>query len=382
MKPLLKIMIIVYASIAVCLTGLMIFVIGRGGIHMNVNSFGMNNLKLVNTQTADLEGIDSITLKYASDDIVFYTSENEELVLKEYMNFTPDENELTAIERNGSKLRLEGRKDNGGNWFFGANRNSRMEVYLPGDYNGSLSAGTSSGCIDSDLVFQLKEFEASCSSGDIKLNEVNADNITAATSSGYITFKKAEGRRRFSASSGDIKILGGSGDTEVSTSSGYITIENSAGVLRAKASSGDITVRGAYGEKNINTSSGYITVEDAKGYIKASASSGDIRISDNEGAGSISTTSGYIDADFGNNIAAITEDIYIESSSGDAKIRIPESLAFDFRAKTSSGDIDTFFDQQLNFDKNNKKAEGRIGANPSIRLDITTTSGIIKVKSR
>lgn len=383
MRKLIITLVSIFAVIAIGLVCLLVVAINSGGLHMNGNSFNLSHLELVNTQTVALDGIDDISIEYQADDVVFYTSDSEELILKEYMNFTPKEDELTRINSSRSRLTLKGRVyNNYSHWLFSMNRSSRMEIYLPSEYSNALSVSSSSGDISSDLIFHVTGFSASSTSGDISLNEVYAERITSSASSGEITYQTAEGERSFSSTSGDIRIDSGNGNTSASSTSGSITIKNANGELSAAASSGDIRIEASSGKKDVETTSGEIVITDSDGYTEASASSGDIRISKLAGAGRFGTTSGEILVDFADDAAAINDDIRVGASSGDVSLTIPKELQFDFSAEVSSGEIDTFFDNQLSYSKDDKNAYGTIGANPSIQLDISTTSGNIRVNQR
>ena len=399
MRPFFKVLIIVYAAIAVGLIGLLIFLIHTGGIRTADFSIG-GNLKLVNTQSIKLEGIEDLKIKYSSDDVVFYKSDSDELIIKEYMSFTPKEEELTQITKSGKELRLEGKRDGWNGFVLGFNRNSRMEIYLPAGYKNNIYISTASGNIKSGLILKVREFELttasgdiefnevsganltiSSASGDIEFNEVSGENLTISSASGNLNFKKAEGNRKLSTSSGDIKVYGGSGKTEISSISGSIYVQNSIGDFDAGTSSGDIKVEGTIGRKDLHSTSGEIKLENSEGYIKAYTSSGDIRISNTSGAGDFHSTSGQIEVEFSNEITSITDDINAESSSGDVIMRIPASLAFEFSASTGSGDI-SFFNDLVSYSKNNKKATATVGTAPLIRLTVETTSGEIKIKSK
>ncbi len=418
MRPFFKVLIIVYAAIAVGLIGLLIFLIHTGGIRTADFSIG-GNLKLVNTQSIKLEGIEDLKIKYSSDDVVFYESDSDELIIKEYMSFTPKEEELTQITKSGKELRLEGMRDGWNGFVLGFNRNSRMEIYLPAGYKNNIYISTASGNIKSGLILKVREFELttasgdiefnevsganltistasgdiefnevsganltiSSASGDIEFNEVSGENLTISSASGNLNFKKAEGNRKLSTSSGDIKVYGGSGKTEISSISGSIYVQNSIGDFDAGTSSGDIKVEGTIGRKDLHSTSGEIKLENSEGYIKAYTSSGDIRISNTSGAGDFHSTSGQIEVEFSKEITSITDDINAESSSGDVIMRIPASLAFEFSASTGSGDI-SFFNDLVSYSKNNKKATATVGTAPLIRLTVETTSGEIKIKSK
>jgi DUF4097 and DUF4098 domain-containing protein YvlB len=371
-------MIAIFGVIALGLVLLMATVIRTGRLPIS-SSYSIADVSLVKTSNLSMEGITRLSLEYSSDDIRFYESDTEELILKEYMSITPKEKELTQIKQTSSELRLRGGDRMRQNWIFN-HYNGYVEVYLPADYHGSISASTSSGNIDSDLVLNQSDFAAACSSGDIRLHEVHADQISAATTSGNIEFDRAEGTRSFASSSGDIKIHGGNGDTDASSTSGNITINETTGELRADSSSGNITIEAADGTKEIETTSGEITLSDCSGFIEASASSGNIEISDLGGAGDFETTSGNIKVSFTEELLSSKEDIIADASSGNVELSLPSGLSFDFSAETSSGDIDTYFDDNLSYKQDGDYASGTVGTSPVFRIELTTSSGNIRVE--
>ncbi len=379
MKKFLITMISIFAALAIGLVVLMVLAIQNGGILPAKQSSNVfKTAELVNTQEISLDGIDEITLNYTWDDIIFLSGNTGKLIFKEYMNFTPDDDDLTQITTRRNRLKLERQQKNRNYWFGDINRYSKVEIYLPSDYSFSLTVNTTSGNIESDISLNLTNFEASSSSGDIKIAEVYAASISVASSSGNITMERAEGSRSVSSSSGDIKLLGGAGDSSVSSTSGNIIIENSTGILNASASSGDISISNSSGRKDLETTSGKIVVTNSDGYTEASASSGDIRFTGFNGAADFETTSGSIILDYAEG-ASIEDDINLHASSGDVTLTLPSGLSFDFSANSSSGDIRTSFDDQLKFSKNENHASGTIGSNPLFALEITTTSGNIRI---
>ncbi len=357
---------------AICLLFLMIAVINKGGLE--VRRVNTSNLELVNTQEVDMGDISSVDIRFSSDDVVFYTSDSDKLILKEYMNYTPEDHELAKITTTGQGVSIQGRR-NDRKVFISWNENSRAEIYLPVGYAGSINVNTSSGDILSDLVLALTEFVSNSSSGDVYINEIKGENIKITTSSGNITIEKAEGNRQLSATSGDIRVFGGEGDSEVRTSSGNITMENAVGKVYISANSGDIKLFHSIGEKNIKSSSGNITLDNVTGLVEITSSSGDVRIMALSSAGTISTSSGNILYE----LDEVTDDITIKANSGDVTLSLPREITCDFAARTTSGSINTFFDDALSYDEDREKAEGMVGEGEDRMIRIDTTSGNIKV---
>ncbi len=377
MRKFIISMVAVFGVIALGLIVLMVTIINSSRLS-NSSSYSSARVELVSTRNLSMAGIEQLSLEYSSDDIIFYESDTPELILKEYMNITPDEKELTQIKQSGSKLKLRGGERRQQNLMF-SYYNGYVEVYLPAAYRGSLSTSTTSGDIDTALVLNLSEFAASSSSGQINFNEVYATQISASATSGDIEFEIAEGTRSFSSSSGSIKIQGGNGDTSVSSTSGDIMINDNKGELKAEASSGNITIKSAMGSKEIETTSGDIRLSKCSGYLKASSSSGEINVTDLDSAGCFESTSGDIYVSFTDELVTNKEDIEAAASSGQIVMKLPSGLRFDFEAKTSSGKIDTFFDDSLSFQKDGDYASGIVGGNPNFQLNISTTSGDISV---
>lgn len=334
-----KIVISFIAAFGLIAAGLIIMMV-YGILHGGIDLSGSYHMDLVKTENVSLDGVDTITISYNSEDIDFYTSDTNQLVFKEYMNYKPQDAELSRIETNGNELSIkDGHEWSVFHWSF--NRNHRVEIYLPSGYTGKISVETSSGNIDSGIVLKLSDLTVKCSSGNIKMNEVYADSISARCSSGNVTFDVAEGNRDISATSGNIKVSGGTGDGTFHTSSGNITLAN------------------------------------VSGYIDASSSSGELKIQNNAGGGSFHTSSGNIALDY----SSLTGDLKADASSGNIKLTIPENSVLNFTADTSSGDIHTFFDEQLSYNKRGNSAHGTVGENPSINVNLHATSGNIKVQN-
>jgi len=373
MRKLVFAIVGVFALLAVIMVAFMIFVINRGNGYKNINNI---ELKLVNTKQVKIDDIDYINIKFYSDNVEFLSSNSDELIVKEYKSYEPNTDELATVATSGDQLLIHGKQIKFKfNPFSFKKHYSRVEIYLPVKYGKDLSVSTSSGNISSDLVIKMKEIKASCSSGDIRFNEIEADDITVSSSSGNITMQRAEGIRHVSSSSGCIKILGGNGDSKVESSSGNIYIDKTLGKLSANSSSGDIKINDAVGNMEVCTSSGTINIDRSSGEINASSTSGDIKILALDGGGVLETSSGGISYD----IQKLTSPISMKASSGDIKLKVPEVAVFDFEANSSSGQIKTNFNDYITIDKDKKHANGTVGENSSNHIQISTSSGNISV---
>jgi DUF4097 and DUF4098 domain-containing protein YvlB len=334
MRKVIIAFISIFITVAALLIILLILSISRGG-----GAFGGGGMNLVNTQKVNLKDITSLNIRYNSEDITFYTSDSEELVFKEYMNYKPKKEDLSQIEINGNQLSIHDGREFTNFSIWPCIKNHKVEIYLPEGYSNSLNVTSSSGNIHSSTVLKLSGLNAKSTSGNIRFGEVYADRINADASSGNINFELAQGDRQFSATSGNIKVMGGSGDSQFQASSGNITIEN------------------------------------ASGYLDVSSSSGEIRVSSQAGGGRLKASSGNIDLE----LASLTDNLDLHASSGNVNLDLTGDTSFRFTADASSGDIRTFFDDNLSYSKRGNSAHGDVGSNPVYEINIETNSGNIRV---
>lgn len=276
--------------------------------------FGQAALK--NEKEIEASGIANIEIDYSSQDVIVYAGEPGRILIKEFLR---DSTENASVTVNGDTLSCRAGKSYPS--FFMTNRWEKIEIYLPPDYAGRLSIQTSSGDIRTDAHWDLLEFEAQASSGDIRIKEVTAQTIKAETSSGDIRFEKAGGECEMTASSGDITVLSGKGGGSFETSSGDITVKGIAGKLEAEASSGDIE-------------------------LEAEELSGDMEVN---------------------------------TTSGDMKILLPADSSFDYQGSSNSGDISTSFDDSLNYNKKGNRAEGTWGNGPAVKVRTSASSGDTRI---
>jgi DUF4097 and DUF4098 domain-containing protein YvlB len=301
---------------------------------------GSTELELKNVQEINLENIDSITIRYSSDDITLFKSNSDMLILREY--FSKDNREIYArISTSANELLI--RAGERSSIHVGMNFRSRIEVFIP-DSNKNISIMTSSGDIRGNDEHTVSTFAAESSSGDMRLNSVNAGNVSFTSSSGRIRCERVSGNTSIRSSSGDIFFDAITGDTSARSSSGNIEIKQISGSLTANSSSGDMKLRMTSGELNAESSSGGIQ----------------------------------------SSLTLNTRGVSITTTSGDVRLKIPQNLAFNFFYKTSSGSIRTPFNDNLSSPLSDRKSIRGIinGENlpedQRININIRTSSGSLK----
>lgn len=123
------------------------------------------------------------------------------------------------------------------------------------------------------------------------------------------------------------------------------------------ASSGELDIKSfKSNESRIKTSSGKITAVDFSGDLQLVTSTGRV----------------YVEYESFNN------NTFIKSSSGDIKLKLPETSEFYIKAVTSSGDIATNFPISIFGSVNDDHLEGTFG-NSSNKIELVTSSGDIEL---
>ena len=340
MKQVIKGMIIFFSLLLLGLVGLLAYGLTRGtdGLFLAGSSNRFSGISLVSTQTFELTDVSMIAIKNYSSDIFFLPSDDETLVVKEYVSNKRTQSPFVTVKHSGYRLNIEADRYNSSSWIvFGSNYRC-IEIYLPASYRNELKAETGSGDIFSDLDLTFTKCSLTGSSSDISLAGLTAETVSVTTSSGDILIERLNGEKKIETQSGTVSIGGGSGDAEISSSSG------------------DIKLEGIEGHVRINTASGDMWVNDLTGSADAASSSGDIRLM----------------------FASLTGNLDIESSSGTVYCELPKDISFKFHADTSSGDIRTYFDDTLSFNRRGTQAEGEVGDLPDLKATVKTSSGDIK----
>lgn len=341
--------------------------------------------------------IESLYIDYSmnSNDVYLYEGTGENIVIREYVTFKQKEEWFSTIEQKGRSLIIKGKRRYSGFFLTGGfNDDAYIEIYLPPSLLAEVDIVTTSGEIRSERDFEsVRSFAVESSSGDIRLQSVVAEKITAGASSGNITFDYAEGKVSAQATSGDIVFHQIVGDAAISTSSGDITVKQIEGNITVSATSGDVVLYKAEGDAAVSTSSGEIQVLGGIGLRNCSATSGSIRLVDVVGRFDLHTTSGDIylengrgygeaDASSGDidiRLSGLEGSLDIDTTSGEVGIRIPSDVSFTFAFDSSSGECITFFDDALSFNKRGTSAKGDYGSNPDMTINISTSSGDVHI---
>ena len=150
---------------------------------------------------------------------------------------------------------------------FGFNKDYKLTIYLPTDYEEDLTLKLSAGSVKME-DFILANIDCHLSSGSLRFDHIQAENIALDLSSGDVDFKSVS-----------------TNQLTTDISSGDVTLTDFKGKIKGKSSSGKLSV--VYSETmddlNYSTSSGSIIIDYSKvridGDFKLSKSSGSIHTS-------------------------------------------------------------------------------------------------------
>lgn len=182
--------------------------------------------KLINEMRFSLEDISDLTISYDDENVRFFISENENLVVKEYMS--KDKNRYHAkVKQKKNSIQIS----EGGKPFFKSGFIRYVEIYLPVSYSSNLKVTTTDGNIDmSDMelymesiridttsgIFKIKKVVAediylSSTKGNLVLGEIVGNQIRIETTQGNVTCEKINGKVTYTSTSGNAEFLSANG---------------------------------------------------------------------------------------------------------------------------------------------------------------------------
>lgn len=202
------------------------------------NGAPLGGVQLVNTCELSLEGIRSIEISYMAESIQLFHAEGTQLMIKEYMNREEPALFANVNISGGSILVRNGRRQG----YFGLR--SRVEVFLPASWQGSLALATVSGSIKSPDVWEMAAFSARTISGEVEMNAIKAATVRLSSTSGKVKAEKADGNLEMRSISGAIRLGEGAGGGVFKTTSGSVRINFNQlrGNIEASSVSGGVRI--------------------------------------------------------------------------------------------------------------------------------------------
>ena len=281
---------------------------------------GTDKLKLINELSFSLDQISDLSIAYDADKITFVQGNGDRLAIREYM--THDRRRYYAkVKAWNKRIQIhEGKRPH-----FTPGFSCAVEVYLPKDYRQSLTITTTSGDIDlSGCDLELSSLRVDSTSGTVRIKRVSAPSISLSTTSGTLNLNQ---------------ILGS-------------------------------TVK-------IETTSGSVTCAEVNGHVDYRSTSGNAEIKSAAGSGTyIADNSGLLRVAY----KKVTGDLSLFNKNDPVELSLPPELSFDFEASSKNGTISVPFGENLT--KSDQKMAGSVGPSPSVRVQIETRNGDVRVTQK
>lgn len=273
--------------------------------------------KLANEVCFSLDGISDVTISYDEEEVTFYESEDDTLVLKEYMT-DPDSSYYAQIVQRRDSIQIS----EGGKPLLHDGFSRYIEVYLPASYHDDLTVTTTDGDIDlTNIALSLDDLRIDSTAGVVQLHDAVSQTIHLSSTSGVLEL----GRLRANT----IRIDTTSGNTTCETLSGTVTYTTTSGNAYIESSTGS----GSYKANN----------------------SGDLHVA-------------YSD---------VTGDLSFYNKNGDIHVALPADLEFSLAATTKNGSISTALQEGVSTDGSSTNIT--VGEHPTVTVTVETKNGNMEV---
>lgn len=166
---------------------------------------------------------------------------------------------------------------------------------------------------------------------------------------------------------------------EIKSTTGDIVINNDINLnyISVKQSTGDFDSKGIInsGEVQVKLDTGDIKLNKITANLyNITTTTGDVNIDSLSGSGKVGTETGDIDL----YCNSIIDYLKASATTGDVKLNVSKEISFDFYGKCSWGDIDSNFDFNYK-NKDGNEVKAKIGQEPFKKIDVSTTTGDIKI---
>lgn len=264
-----------------------------------------------------MDGISELTISYDEEELTFFESDNDELVVLEYM--TKNKSSYYAkVDQNDNSIKIS----EGGKPFFKSGFSRYIEVYLPSSYFGNLTVTTSNGNIDmSDIELNLSTLRIDSTDGTVRLKRAQAQTIHLSSTSGTLNI-------------GNLK----------------------ADQIRLETTKGDTVCEGLDGKVTYTSTGGNAEIKSAVGGGSYKANN----------SGTLAVT-----------YSEVTDDLYLFNKNDNVNLVLPETLEFEFKATTKNGSVSTNFQECITVDGHTTK--GTVGNQPTVTVEVETKNGNIEV---
>jgi hypothetical protein len=129
-----------------------------------IQSFALGAIELVNSQTIDMTLVDDLTVSYSSDNVFLFESNDDNLILKEFMTRNNQQYYAKISKSKNAIAIINGKRP----WFI----RTRIEIYIPKTDIDNLNINLRSGNLTGNYTVNHKNVNITVSSGNIRMENL------------------------------------------------------------------------------------------------------------------------------------------------------------------------------------------------------------------
>ena len=169
-----------------------------------------------NETTLDISTVKSLQIGYHGETIFLYSTEDDSLIVKEYINGLSGSEYYAKVTANRFKATIRyGRREE-------VNQDTFVEVFLPKSWHGELQLSSQYGNIITEEDWTMERFAAETTEGAVVFRTISAPRIRITTSVGPVQGDHTVGFTDIHTVSGPISIKSIDGGAKLETSSSHI----------------------------------------------------------------------------------------------------------------------------------------------------------------
>ncbi len=323
-KKLIKITVFVVVCSLVVAVGAS-FATGNGIFSFGSN-LNMEKLNIDESKEHEISKIQKINIDVDSSDIKIILTKEDKVRAHFYGNYSSNSIKGVPhleIKESGDALNIEIEHPKRILVFNINNSKYQLDVYIPEKYANNIKINSEFGDVNIDEL-KVNEFICNTDSGNVSIKSLDSNKSRFETSFGHVNIDQLKGNEFI-----------------CNTDSGNVNIKS----LHSKKSSFD-------------SSFGNITVDNCLGEFNGKSDSGKYNVT----------------------FEKLQNDVNIETSFGNVKLKFPENPNFELDFRTSFGDFISDFPMNISGDICDKDVKGTVGKGGN-KIKVETDSGDLEISN-
>ena len=159
---------------------------------------------------------------------------------------------------------------------------------------------------------------------------------------------------------------------EINFSDIFIQLES----LYAESTSGKVIINEVNtSDIRLITTNGNVHIQALEGKVSYTSTGGSLTVESARGGGSYKAeNSGKLKVCY----EELSDDLYMFNKNDSINLTLPENLSFEFKATTKNGSVSVPFNDEVS--KKDRTTKGTIGSDPTVKIELESRNGNIKVE--